>query len=254
MKRMIIVMCTAFFAIATHAQYDERDRLVSINPLRNGDGSFVKANNPLFYNTTSADTALAKKRRLYTSSNGDAFAFRINSVQALCDLNSLQLNWTTLQQQPDADHFEIEQSSDGGITWTAIGSLPATRFKTGNVSYNFIYNKSLANVDLRVAAINIAGEKRYSPVVRSACNNTNLLSVDNLVYSTANVRIGSPGTQNVKMILTNQSGIAVQAKEAGLTQGVNSISLDMSSLHRGIYMLTIIWPGGAQQSVKIVKQ
>jgi hypothetical protein len=46
----------------------------------------------------------------------------------------------------------------------------------------------------------------------------------------------------------------VQAREAGLTQGVNSISLDMSSLRKGIYMLTIIWPGGAEQSVKMVKQ
>jgi hypothetical protein len=81
-----------------------------------------------------------------------------------------------------------------------------------------------------------------------------LLSVDNLVYNTANIRIGSPRTQNVKMILTDENGMPVRAREAGLTQGVNSISLDMSGLHKGIYMLTIIWPGGAQQSVKMVKQ
>jgi hypothetical protein len=90
--------------------------------------------------------------------------------------------------------------------------------------------------------------------VHSACSNTNLLSVDNLVSSTANIRIGSAKTQNVKMILTNESGVAVQAKEMGLTQGVNSTSIDMSNLRTGIYMLTIIWPGGTQQSVKIVKQ
>lgn len=254
MKRMILVMCIGLFAIAAHSQYNERDRLVSINPLRNGDGSFMKANNPLFYNNTSTDTTTAKRKRLYTSSNGDPFAFRINSIQALCDLNSLQLNWTTIQQQNDADHFEIEQSSDGGITWTNIGLVPATRFKIGAIPYSFLYNKSLGNVDLRVAAVNIGGEKRYSPVVRSACANNNLFSVDNLVYSTANIRIGSSITQNVKMILTNQSGIPVLAREAGLTQGVNSISLDMSSLQKGVYMLTVIWPGGIQQSVKIVKQ
>jgi hypothetical protein len=28
----------------------------------------------------------------------------------------------------------------------------------------------------------------------------------------------------------------------------------MSGLHKGIYVLTIVWPGGAQQSVKMVKQ
>jgi hypothetical protein len=256
MKRMIIVMCTWLFIMAAHSQYNERDRFVSINPLRNGDGSFVKANNPLFYNNTSTDTTQSRRRIATTVSSGDPYAFRISSVQVLCDLNSLQINWTTIQRQPDADHFEIEQSSDAGITWTNIGTMPATRFKTGNVLYNFIYNKSLGNVDLRVAAVNIAGEKRYSSVVHSACSNTNLLSVDNLVYSTANVRIGSPKVQNIKMVLVNQSGVIVQAKEVGLTQGVNSFSLDMSSLQKGIYMLTIIWQGATQQSqsVKIVKQ
>lgn len=254
MKRMILVMCLGLFVISTYAQNDERDRFVSMNPLRNGDGSFMKSNNPLFYNNTSTDTTWSKKRLSSTTSSKDPFAFRINSIQALCDLNSLQLNWTTIQQQSDADHFEIEQSSDGGVTWTNIGTLPATRYQTGNVGYSFIYNKSLGNVDLRVAAVNIGGEKRYSSIVRSACSNTNLLSVDNLVYSTANVRIGSSRVQNVKMILTDENGIAVQAREAGLTQGVNSISLDMSNLHKGIYMLTIIWPGGTQQSVKMVKQ
>jgi hypothetical protein len=191
---------------------------------------------------------------LYTASSGDPFAFRINSIQALCDLNSLQLNWTTLQQQNDADHFEIEQSSDGGVTWTNIGVVPATRFQIGAVSYSFIYNKSLGNVDLRVAAVNTGGEKRYSSIVRSACSNNSLFSIDNLVYSTANVRIGSSITQNVKMVVTNQSGTIVMAKEAGLTQGVNSLTLNMSGLQKGIYMLTVIWPGGIQQSAKIIKQ
>jgi hypothetical protein len=254
MKRAIIVMCIGLFAVAAHAQYDERDRLVSINPLRNGDGSFMKANNPLFHNNTSTDTTTAKKRRLYISASNDPFVFRISSIQALCDLNSLQLNWTTIQQQGDADHFEIEQSSDGGITWTSIGITPATRFKTGAIPYSFVYNRSLGNVDLRVAAVNIAGEKRYSSIARSACATNNLFSADNLVYGTANIRIGSPVTQNVKMVLTNQSGTAVLTKEAGLTQGVNSISVDMSSLQKGIYVLTVIWPGGTQQSVKIIKQ
>jgi hypothetical protein len=254
MKRMIIVMCIGLFALAVHAQFDERDRLISLNPLRNGDGSFMKANNPLFFNNTSTDTTWSKRRIATTVSNGDPYAFRISSIQALCDLNSLQINWTAIQRQSDADHFEIEQSPDAGITWTNIGSMPATRFKTGNVPYNFIYNKSLGNVDLRVVAVDLAGEKRYSSIVHSACSNTNLLSVDNLVSSTANIRIGSAKTQNVKMILTNESGVAVQAKEMGLTQGVNSTSIDMSNLRTGIYMLTIIWSGGTQQSVKIVKQ
>jgi hypothetical protein len=247
-------MCTWLLAMTVHSQYNERDRLVSTNPLRNGDGSFVKANNPLFYNNTPADTLWTKKRINNPTNNSDPFAFWVNSIQALCDVNSLELKWTSVQRQSDADYFDIEQSDDAGITWTKISSTPANRYQMGNVPYNFIFNKSLGNVDLRVAAVNTSGEKRYSSIVRSACSNTNLLSVDNLVYSTANIRIGSAVTQNIKMILVNSSGIVVRAREAGLTQGVNSISLDMSGLHTDIYTLTIIWTGGGQRSVQIVKK
>ena len=254
MKRMILVLCTGLLAMNTHAQWDERDRLVSLNPLRNGDGSFMKANNPLYFNNRPYDTISTKMRMVTKASTNDPFAFRIKTIQALCDQNSVQLNWTSVQQQTDADHFDIEQSVDAGVTWTNIGTVPATKFGNGNLSYGYTYYKSPGNVDIRVAAVDAAGERRYSSTVHSACSNTNLLSVDNLVYSTANIRIGSPKIQNVRMILTNEFGTAVQAREAGLTQGVNSISLDMSSLRKGIYMLTIIWPGGAEQSVKIVKQ
>jgi hypothetical protein len=253
MKRTIIVLCAGLLAFTTHAQYDQRDRLVSLNPLRNGDGSFVKANNPLYYKNSDVDTPLVKKMVSATSTS-DPFAFRINSIQALCQQNSVQLNWTSVQHQAGADHFEIQQSGDAGITWSNIGIVPATKFREGTLSYGFTYDKSLGNVDFRVVAVDLAGEKRYSSIVRSACSNTNLFSVDNLVYSTANVRIGSAKTQNVRMILTNENGFAVQAREVGLTQGVNSFSVDVGNLHQGVYLLTIIWPGGGQQSAKILKQ
>ena len=255
MKRTITVITAWLLAIAACAQFSERDRLVSINPLRNGDGSFVKANNPLYFNNASTDTALTRKRNATISTDlNDPFAFRINSIQAMCDLNSLQVNWTSIQRQSGADHFDIQQSADNGATWTSIGMMPAARSGMGEVSYNFNYNKSLGNVDLRVVAVNTAGERRSSSIVHSACSNTNLFSVDNLVYGTAHVRIGSAITQNIKMVLTNQSGLPVQLKESGLAQGVNSIDVDMSSLPQGYYVLTVIWPGGNRRSVKIMKQ
>ena len=254
MKRMLLVICLGLVAITAYTQYDERDRLASTNPLRNGDGSFMKANNPLFFNNTSNDTMWSKKRLSNTTTAGNSFAFRVNSLQALCDLNSLQLNWTSIQRQPDADRFEIEQSADGGITWTNIGTVPASKYQEGNGSYNFVYNKKVNNVDLRVAAVSATGEKRYSAVVRSACNGNNLLSVDDLVYSTTHIRISSIKSQNVRIIVTNSSGVPVQVRQAGVTQGVNSISLDMSALNTGVYTLTVVWPGDMLQSMQLVKR
>jgi len=255
MKRMILVMCLGLVAITAYTQYDQRDRLASTNPLRNGDGSFMKANSPLFFNNTSNDTLWSKKRVTNTTTTGgNPFAFRVNSLQAFCDLNSLQLNWTSIQRQPDADRFEIEQSADGGITWTNIGTVAASKYQQGNASYNYVYDKKVNNVDLRIAAVNTAGEKQYSAVVRSACNGNNLLSVDDLVYTTTHIRISSLKSQNVRIIVTNSSGVPVQVRQAGVTQGVNSISLDMSSLTTGVYTLTVVWPGDMLQSMQVVKR
>lgn len=254
MKRTIIVMCLGLFINTVHAQFDERDRVVDINTLRNGDGSFFKATNPLFYNNRAAETTNAKRKPVITSPGTDAFSIRIPSIQALCDQNSLQLNWTTIQKQNNTDRFEIEQSNDGGITWKNIGVTPAVKFKNGVVPYNFIYNKLPGNADLRVVAVDISGSKIYSSIVQSACSNNSLFSVDNLVSSTINIRIGSTIDQEVRMVLTNQSGLPVKAKESALTRGTNSITLDVGGLQPGIYMLTVLWPGGAQQSAKIVKQ
>jgi hypothetical protein len=254
MKRMILVLYLGVLAVASQAQ-NERDRLVSNNPLRNGDGSFVKARNPLYFNNSSTDTTWSKKRLTTTTSNGDPFAFRVNSIQALCDLNSVQLSWTSVHRQPDADRFDIEQSNDGGMTWTSIGSVPALRFENGNATYNFVYNKAPDNIEFRVVAINTAGEKRYSAIVSSACSNSNnLLSVDNLVYSTAHVRIGSTKTQNAKIIVINSSGVPELVRQIGLTQGVNSVTLDMSTLRTGVYTMTLVWPGDMVQTMKLVKQ
>jgi hypothetical protein len=253
MKRAIIVICTGLLTMAAHAQIGGPDRVVNVNPLRNGDGSFMKADNPLFYRDKVADTIWGRTQ-IAASALPDPYAFRINSFQALCNTNSVQMNWVGIQPQSDADRFEIEKSSDGGVTWKNIGTVPAMRTQHGKISYGFTYNQSLENVDLRVAAVNTAGEKRYSSVVRSACDNNNLISVDNLVYSVANVRIGSPKAEDVKLMVTNQSGLPVQLKEVGLTQGVNSFSVDMSSLSPGFYVLTIIWRNGRQESFKIIKQ
>lgn len=254
MKSMITVICL-WLSVTASAQFNDDNRIANINPLRNGDGSFMRANNPLYYNNSSADTIWTKKKApVISSRNGDPLAFRIHSLQVLCDQNSVQLNWTGMQQQADADYFDIEESDDGGVTWNSIGILPAARSKIGQVPYNFVYNKTLGNVDLRVAAVNTAGERRYSSIAHSACSINNLFSVDNLVYNNANIRIGSPGVQNIRMLLANQSGRVLLEKQAGLTQGINSINLNMSNLPKGFYVLTVVWPGGRQESAKIMKQ
>lgn len=255
MKRKILVTGLWLLAIAAEAQYN--DRVVTINPLRNGDGTFVKANNPLYFNSGYADTIMnrVKSPSIPASPGGDPHAFRINTVQALCSSNTVQFSWTTLQPGEDADHFEIEQTADNGITWKNIATVPADRLPTGQHAYNFTWNKSLGNVDFRIMAVNIAGDRRASSLIHAPCSDNNLLDVTpNPVFGMATVRIGSPDRTNVKLALVNQSGVVVRVREEGLTKGINQVNIDMSQLPQGYYILNIVWPGGRQDALNIIKR
>ena len=98
-------------------------------------------------------------------------------------------------------------------------------------------------------------KKIYSSNVESPCNNSSNLSVSpNPVTSTTTLRIGSPSATIVKIVLVNSSGLIVQNRELGLSQGSNQVAIDMSNLQPGSYILSVNWKGGSRETFKLVKQ
>jgi hypothetical protein len=254
---MILMGCLWIVSITGLAQ-STNGREKSGTPLRwRMNGSTEVLEGEMYRNYNSTDTLKAKKTNLNTSAvvGHNPSATRFTSVQALCEFNSIRFNWTAAQQYSNADHYDIEQTSDEGINWQPIGTIPANRSDIGEAAYSFIYNKNLGKVLFRVTAVNIAGEKTYSSLIQSPCTNTTYLSVTpNPVVSNASIKIGAPSATQVKMTLVNTSGIVVQTKELKLLQGNNQLSLDMSSLQKGNYILSIFWDGGNSDTFKLVKQ
>lgn len=211
-----------------------------------------------FYRTfNDTDTAKAKTQKIKSSTaqTGNANATKFSSVQALCDHNSIRFNWVASQQYAAGDAYEIEQSSDGGKSWVTVGKTNANRTELGEAAYTYTYNKSPGKVLFRISASNIAGEKIYSSNVESPCNNSSNLSVSpNPVTSTTTLRIGSPSATIVKIVLVNSSGLIVQNRELGLSQGSNQVAIDMSNLQPGSYILSVNWKGGSRETFKLVKQ
>ena len=190
-----------------------------------------------------------------TVMGGNPFAIRFEEIKADCNMNSLLLNWTAVQRS-DADAFEIEQSADNGRTWKNIGRIPANQLEEGVVPYTYRYNKYLGdNVQVRIAAINNAGEKIYSNAIVSPCSNETTLSVTpNPVRSIATLRIGAGESTSVKLVLANSMGIVVQAKDEGVLKGNNNIRFDMSNLQNGFYSLSIQWANGKTEVLKLMKE
>jgi hypothetical protein len=250
MRSTILVVCLGLLGITSHAQ--SGNRVMPLNPLRQGDGKMFSSNDQFLFNSPDTSNSNQLNRPIKTGL-GNPHALRINSFQIQNDLNSVQLDWTAVQQQSDADYFEIQQSDNSNGNWKTVGIVPANRSQTGQIPYSFDYNKSLGDAWFRVAAVTRSGDRIYSSVAESSIYN--ILGVTpNPVLSTAVVRIGAASTANLKLVLINYSGLVVQTRETTVTRGSNSFSLDMSNLQKGYYTLNIIWPNGKQDALKILKQ
>jgi hypothetical protein len=163
------------------------------------------------------------------------------------------LSWEAIQQF-NADRYEIEQSDDQR-TWRVIGVVPANRTEFGRANYNFRYSQNTGSSLFRITAFTTGGERLYSALLESPCSNTSYLAITpNPVYNSTTLRIGSPATARVKVILFNSAGAALQQREATLQSGINHVPLDLSSLPRGAYSVMIIWTGGRQESLQLIKQ
>lgn len=251
MRSMIMTGCLWLLTIATQAQ--NNDRVFSPPVLRDGSGKFIN-NPPQLNRVDTSSTYRLNRNSTSTAVGGNPSATRFQSLQVQCDPNSMIVNWVAVQQA-NADRYEIEQTADNGLNWTVAGTVPANRTDFGQASYSFNYNKNLNDVQLRISAINIAGERVSSTILQSPCSNTSTLTVSqNPVYSTTTIRIGSPSATKIKLVLANNSGVVVQIREASVTRGNNQIPLDMSSLPIGYYTLSIQWAGGRQDALNILKQ
>lgn len=254
MRSVILMGGFWLFAVSASAQITGRAKQSSL-PLGVANKTAVTYNRNVS-SLIQIDTTSVYQRNAGTptaSFTGSTTALRFSDIQAQCDQNAMVLSWEAIQQF-NADRYEVEQSDDQR-TWRLIGVVPANRTEYGRANYNFTYNQNTGASLFRVKAVSTGEERLFSALIESPCSNTAYLAVTpNPVYSSTTVRIGSPATARVRLVLFNSAGAALQQREATLQSGINHIPLDMGSLPRGAYSLMIIWSGGKQESLQLVKQ
>jgi hypothetical protein len=254
MRSVILTGCLWVLAAAACAQEYSR---VPSGPVKWGQNSSIEimpGNLATYYGTNDTASAHRRGRTGYTTAvGGNPTATRFASVRTQCDDNAMVLQWTAVQQF-GADTYEVQQSADGR-NWTVVGVVPANRTEFGESNYRFDYRKEGRDAFYRILATSIGGDRVVSPVLESPCSNTAYLALTpNPVYSTTTVRIGSPTTAKVKMVLLDAKGAVVMSRDASLVAGTNHLPLDMSRVQRGYYTLVIRWLNGKQETLGLVKK
>jgi hypothetical protein len=185
---------------------------------------------------------------------------RLTSFSGRRDNNANLLQWITVTEQ-DNKGFYVDRSIDG-VSFSQIGFV-AARSQGGNsnaaITYNFTDNQvagqqqyyRLRQADLngretRSAIIIIQGGKPRSLTVTTVAPNP--------VKSILNLMVNSPSRQTITINVHDANGRTLKATRTAVSEGTNTVAVDLANLKTGIYILRATEANGVSISTTIIKQ
>ncbi len=158
-------------------------------------------------------------------------------LNATCEEDATIISWATTSEQ-NSQRFDIEKNNGDG--WNVIGSLPAAGFSGISVPYKYKDNDK-GNGVYRLKQIDQDGRFTYSTIISSKCNdNIDQLSVyPNPAKDIIKVILTSPLKGKAELRIMDQTGRIVQQNTKPLVQGTNTLSLDVTNISKGVYVMQI---------------
>lgn len=155
--------------------------------------------------------------------------------------NNAVLNWKTDNEQNTA-HFEIERSIDGSH-YSSVGNVTAAN-TAGTHQYGFTNNNistlSASVVYYRLKQVDIDGGFVYSKVIALSPENKNIVFLyPNPVVNEVNLSIRLTKSQQVQLRIIDNVGSVVKQQQFTFTAGNNSLSINLSSLAKGLYYVEL---------------
>lgn len=163
-----------------------------------------------------------------------------------------RLNWQTAQEI-DNSGFDVERSTDGGLTFSAIGNVAGRGNSFVTNDYEFIDGAPASGLNYyRLKQIDFDGQFEYSGVVSvdfSGVANTTLFP--NPTSNVLNLRGVQAGEGAVNLTVLSNDGKLLRAfrYDSPATQ----IGLDVSELKPGAYYLRVVSQNGTETQ-RFVKQ
>jgi len=187
-------------------------------------------------------------------SDNNVLPVRFISFNTSCQGDKVIVTWKTAQEQ-NSSHFNIEKSVDG-ISWTVINSLPAAGNSNTEHSYSFTDNNPVQNSYYRIAQYDLDGHVQYTSIIRSSCNITDVFRLwPNPVRDVVFINIVTDSESQAVIKVFDSRGSLVKEQKATVLQGSNQLSVDMRSMAKGVYSLTVYWnKGQTKQTAQLLKQ
>ena len=174
--------------------------------------------------------------------------------------NKNLLSWTTATEI-DNKGFEIQRSTDGR-SFSSVGFVNS-KATNGNsqtdISYLFSDMTSMDKAYYRLRQVDISGRSSFSQVVLIR-NNVSTNPIISGIYPNpakekvnANIEVTQTGTLSI--IISDVFGRIIKNQLIAVETGTNNLSLDVSDLMPGTYLIKTIAPTGEEcPSVKFIKQ
>ena len=151
------------------------------------------------------------------------------------------LNWKT-DNEINTLSFDIERSKDAR-NFTTVGNVPAA-----NTSGVHVYNFIDANISslgspvvyYRLKTKDINNSFTYSNIVPIAIAGKETVSIyPNPVINKADIIINLSNAENIVANIFDNTGKLIKTEQWNLASGSNAISIDLSSIAKGVYYLQL---------------
>jgi hypothetical protein len=151
------------------------------------------------------------------------------------------LNWKTENEQ-NVSSFIVERSTNG-TQYFPVGTLSANN-TSGRQQYQFtdpeITSLGASIIYYRLRQTDFDGKAAYSRIIALTIDKSSLvLLYPNPVSNQANVTITVDRSEKILARVVSQSGAVVKQYTWSATSGSSSYSIDVSTLAKGIYYLSL---------------
>lgn len=156
------------------------------------------------------------------------------------DNNVVSLDWSA-RHDNEIVAFELEKSVDGR-SWSMLRRVDASA--SFNTLHRYADKDNLLSQTgfHRVAAVNVAGAKTYSNVIRVAPNaaDANILAYPNPCENTLNVQVSSADSKPGSMLrVFDMKGKLQKSLPLNIREGMNSVQINMADIAKGMYFTSI---------------
>ncbi len=233
------------------------------NPL---DAGWVTAGSPTAATVVNPTTTTVKVTGLtgfskYALSNIDGpLPVTLLSFSGYKDGSRNQLSWTTGTEINNRG-FDVQRSTDG-VNYTSIGFVNSLAFggnSNDRLSYRFTDNTvSGVKQYYRLRQENLDGRSKLSNIVLINGAKPSVIALrgifPNPAQAAASIIIDAPTASKLTLLLTDMAGRNVTQQIVTVSEGSNTVAVNIASLQSGTYLVRVINELGEVVTGKLVKE